>query len=67
MRMSLQTGKSKWNSCLAPNKYFESGVVIIQQGRAVDLKEIEKNACRKLLESYKVVEDKDEVEESSIH
>ena len=38
--------KSKWNSCLTPDKYFESGVVKIQQGRALDLKEIEKNAVK---------------------
>ena len=30
--------KSKWNSCLAPDKYFENGVDKIQQGRALDLK-----------------------------
>ena len=40
--------KPKWNSCLAPDKYFESGVVKIQQGSAVDLTVIEK----KLVENY---------------
>ena len=45
--MSLQIGK-KWNGCLAMNKYVESGVVKVQQGRAVDLKEIEKI----IVESY---------------
>ena len=42
---------------------FESGVVIIQQGRVVTLKEIEKHTCRKLFKSYKIVWDEDENEE----
>ena len=54
---------SKWNSYLATDKYFESGVVKIQQGRAVDENDIENNACRKLLKSYKVIEDEDEDED----
>ena len=37
---------SKWNSYLATDKYFESGVVKIQQGNAVDLNEIEKNLSK---------------------
>ena len=40
--------KSKWNSCLAPDKHFESGVAKIQQRSAVDLTVIGK----KLVESY---------------
>ena len=40
--------KSKRNSCLAPDKHFESGVVKIQQGSAVDLTVIETN----LVKSY---------------
>ena len=40
--------ESKWNSCLAPDKHFESDVVKIQQGSAVDLTVIEK----KLVENY---------------
>ena len=32
----------------------------IQQGRAIDLKEIEKHTCRKLLKAYEIVEDEDE-------
>ena len=35
---------SRWNSCIPLDKYFDKGVVKIQQGRAVDLKEIEKHA-----------------------
>ena len=33
---------SKWNNCLASDKYFERGVVKIQQRRVVDLKVIKK-------------------------
>ena len=42
---SFKQEQSKWNGCLALNKYFESGVAKIQQGRAVDLKETDKHAC----------------------
>ena len=40
--------KSRWNGCLVPDIYFKSGVVKIQQGIAIDLKETE----NKLTESY---------------
>ena len=52
--------KSRWNSCLGLDNFFESGVAKIQQGRAGDLKDTETHACRKLLKSYKVIEDEDE-------
>ena len=45
---SFKQERTRWNGCLVPDKYFESGVVKMQQGRAVDLKEIEKN----IVESY---------------
>ena len=63
---SFKQERTRWNGCLVPDKYFESGVVKIQQGSAVDLTVIEKKACRKLLKSYKVVEDEDEDEDEEL-
>ena len=37
--------KIRWNGCLVPDNYFENDIVKIQQGRVVDLKEIDKHAC----------------------
>ena len=42
--------------------FFENGVDKIQQGTAVDLKEKEKHAWRKLLKSYTIFENEDEDE-----
>ena len=41
--------KSRWNGCLSEGNFFESEMIKVQQGRAVDLKEIEIHGCRKLL------------------
>ena len=59
-KCQFKQGKTRWNSCLASDKYFESGFVKRQQEKVVDLKDTEKNTCRKILKSNCIAEDGNE-------
>ena len=64
---SFKYEKSRWNGCLSEGNFFESEIIKVQQGGAVDLKEIEIHGCRKLLKQYKIVEDEYEDEKLIEH
>ena len=45
LKWPFKRKKIRWNGYLAPDKYFDSGIVKIQEGKAVDLKDKE---CSKI-------------------